>query len=79
MFVLVMMLSRTLYSLSLLLVKGKNEITVRYSLEGYVNPIGVAEWEQEITRSLPEEICADLPTVKAIEYELNREDSEQVD
>lgn len=29
-------------TIGLLLVKGKNETTVRYSLEGYVNPIGVS-------------------------------------
>ena len=33
----------------LLLVKGKNKTVVEYSLSGYQNPIGVAEWQNQIT------------------------------
>lgn len=39
----------------LLLVKGINETVVEYSLFGYQNSIGVAEWKSQIEKSLPED------------------------
>lgn len=57
-------------TIGLLLVRGKNETTVRYSLEGYLNPIGVAEWQQQLEQALPASIAADLPTIEDIEREL---------
>ena len=35
-------------TIGLLLVKGKNETVVEYSLAGYQNPIGVAEWKNRL-------------------------------
>lgn len=43
-------------TIGLLLVKGKNKTVVEYSLAGYQNPIGVAEWENRIQESLPEDL-----------------------
>ncbi|WP_198017591.1 PDDEXK nuclease domain-containing protein [Syntrophorhabdus aromaticivorans] len=57
-------------SIGLLLVKEKNQTIVEYSLAGYRKPIGVAEWQREITRSLPEELKSSLPTIEEIEAEL---------
>lgn len=57
-------------TIGLLLVKGKNETVVEYSLAGYQNPIGVAEWENQITQSLPEELQSSLPSIEEIEKEL---------
>ena len=34
-------------TIGLLLVKGKNKTVVEYSLSGYQNPIGVAEWQNQ--------------------------------
>jgi hypothetical protein len=31
------------------LVKEKNHTLAKYALSGYTNPIGVAEWEKQIT------------------------------
>ena len=62
-------------TLGLLLVKGKNETTVRYSLGGYANPIGVAEWEQQIAGSLPEDVLSSLPTIEDIPWEEGRASS----
>ena len=42
-------------SIGLLLVKEKNQMVVEYSLAGHTKPIGVAQWERQITRSLPDE------------------------
>ena len=58
------------HTIGLLLVKGKNETVVEYSLSGYQNPIGVAEWKNQITQSLPEELQSSLPSIEEIEKEL---------
>ena len=57
-------------TIGLLLVKGKNETVVEYSLAGYQNPIGGAEWKNQITRALPEELKSSLPSIEEIEKEL---------
>lgn len=41
-----------------------------YSLTGYQNPIGVAEWKNQMVQSLPEELKRSLPSVEEIEKEL---------
>ena len=45
-------------------------LCVKYSLSGYQNPIGVAEWQNQITQSLPEELQSSLPSIEEIEKEL---------
>ena len=40
--------------ISLLLAKDKNEMVVEYSLAGYQNPIGIAEWKNQIAKALSE-------------------------
>lgn len=57
-------------TIGLLLVKGKNKTVVEYSLAGYQNPIGVAEWKNQIAHALPEELKSSLPTIEEIEREL---------
>jgi hypothetical protein len=57
-------------SIGLLLVKDKNQMVVEYSLAGYGKPIGVAQWERQITQSLPDELKSSLPTIEEIEAEL---------
>jgi len=57
-------------TIGLLLVKGKNETVVEYSLAGYQNPIGVAEWKNQMVQSLPEELKRSLPSIEEIEKEL---------
>lgn len=37
-------------TIGLLLVKGKNKTVVEYSLAGYQNPIGVAEWKNKLQK-----------------------------
>ena len=60
-------------TIGLLLVKGKNETVVEYSLSGYQNPIGVAEWKRQIEKSLPAELRSSLPAIEEIEKELDSE------
>lgn len=57
-------------TIGLLLVKGKNKVVVEYALAGYRNPIGVAEWQQQLTREIPIELKSSLPTVEEIEREM---------
>lgn len=59
-------------TIGLLLVKEKNHTLAKYALAGYTNPIGVAEWEEQITGSLPKELKSSLPTVEEIEEEIER-------
>jgi predicted nuclease of restriction endonuclease-like (RecB) superfamily len=58
-------------SIGLLLVKDKNRTVVEYSLAGYTKPIGVAQWERQITQALPNELKSSLPSVEEIEAELS--------
>jgi predicted nuclease of restriction endonuclease-like (RecB) superfamily len=57
-------------SIGLLLVKDKDQMVVEYALAGFSKPIGVAQWERQITQSLPDELKSSLPTVEEIEAEL---------
>ena len=57
-------------TIGLLWVKGKNQTVVEYSLAGYQNPSGVAEWKNQMVKSLPEELKSSLPSIEEIEKEL---------
>jgi len=57
-------------SIGLLLVKDKNWTVVEYSLAGYTKPIGVAQWERQMTQSLPDNLKPSLPSIEEIEAEL---------
>ncbi|MCL2423409.1 MAG: PDDEXK nuclease domain-containing protein, partial [Micrococcales bacterium] len=61
-------------TIGLLLVKGKNETVVKYSLAGYTNPLGVAEWQHQLAESLPDDLRPSLPTIEEIEMELDSGD-----
>jgi predicted nuclease of restriction endonuclease-like (RecB) superfamily len=58
-------------TLGLLLVRGKNEILVEYALGDTNKPMGVANWETKLTKSLPNNLRNSLPTVEEIEAELS--------
>ena len=59
-------------AIGLLLVKEKDSVVVEYALAGTGKPMGVAAWEWEITRALPDELKASLPSVEEIEAEMER-------
>jgi predicted nuclease of restriction endonuclease-like (RecB) superfamily len=61
-------------TIGLLLVKEKNQTLAKYALAGYTNPIGVAEWEKQITDSLPEDLKSSLPTIEEIEREMDEKE-----
>ena len=56
-------------SLGLLLVKEKNRFLVEYALGDINRPISVAQWETELTQSLPDNLKGSLPSVEEIEAE----------
>jgi len=39
--------------------------------------MGVAEWERQLTESLPENLKSSLPTIEEIEAELSGEENEE--
>lgn len=59
-------------TIGILLVMGKDNVVVEYSLDSYKNPIGVADWQQELNESLPQKLTDGLPTIEEIENELER-------
>jgi predicted nuclease of restriction endonuclease-like (RecB) superfamily len=63
-------------TIGLLLVKGKNRTVVEYSLAGYTNPIGVADWKNQLTEAIPAELKSSWPPVEDIETELDLVDSQ---
>jgi hypothetical protein len=52
---------------------SKNKPVVEYALRNFKSPIGVAEWETEIVKTIPDEFKGSLPTVEEIEAELAQE------
>lgn len=58
-------------SIGILICKTKNKVKVEYALRRCTSPISVASYETKITKSLPKELKASLPTVEEIEAELN--------
>ncbi|MCB9092517.1 MAG: DUF1016 domain-containing protein [Halobacteriovoraceae bacterium] len=59
-------------SIGILLCKDKNKTEVEYALRDIKKPIGVASFETEIVKSLPENLKSSLPTIEEIEEEINR-------
>jgi predicted nuclease of restriction endonuclease-like (RecB) superfamily len=60
-------------TIGLLLVKEKDKVVAEYSLAGVNNPIGISNWENEIKKSLPENLKSSLPSIEEIENELENE------
>jgi len=60
-------------TIGLLLCKSKNDLVVEYALDGYRRPMGVAQWETQLTQSLPEDLKGSLPTIEEIEAEFKEE------
>ncbi|MBC5994018.1 PDDEXK nuclease domain-containing protein [Pontibacter cellulosilyticus] len=58
-------------SIGLILCKSKNKVTVEYALRDMNKPMGVAEYE--LTEAMPLELQGELPTIEALEQELEKE------
>lgn len=62
-------------TIGLLPCRSKNKIVVEYALRNLRRPIGVAQWETKLTRSLPKALATSLPSIEQIEAELSREET----
>jgi len=58
-------------TIGLLLCKSKKRIIVEYALRDFCKPIGVAEWQTRLVRSLPKELKPSLPSIQQLEKELS--------
>lgn len=57
-------------TLGIILCKTKNDAIAEYALRDMNKPIGVAaHWTAELTRSLPDTLAGDLPTIEELEAE----------
>ncbi len=57
-------------SIGLLLCKGKNKVVAEYALRDINEPIGISQYEAAIIESLPNELKGSLPSIEALEQEL---------
>lgn len=57
-------------AIGILLCRTKNRLVVEYALRDLKKPIGVAQWETKIVKSLPKELKGSLPSIEQIEKEL---------
>ena len=57
-------------SLGIILCASKDNVIAEYALRDISKPIGVAEWQTELTKSLPESFQTELPTIEELEAEL---------
>jgi len=62
-------------TIGLLLCRSKNNVIAEYALRTMSAPIGVANWTEAITTSLPEDLTATLPSIEELEAELSTEPS----
>ncbi len=61
-------------TIGLLLCKTKKNYKAEYALRNFTSPIGIAEYETAILKKLSKELKSNLPTIKEIETELERQD-----
>ncbi len=57
-------------TIGLILCKGKNRLVAEYALHGLEHSLAVAEWQTQLTQSLPQELRSSLPSIEEIEAEL---------
>ena len=60
-------------TIGLLLCRKKNKLVAEYALRGLDQSIAVAEWQTQLTESLPPELASSLPSIEEIEAELGRD------
>jgi len=56
-------------SIGLILCKENNRLIAEYALRDVNKPIGVAEWQTRLVKSLPEHLKGSLPTIAELEAE----------
>ncbi len=61
-------------SIGLILCKTRDRIKAEYALRDVNKPIGVAEWQTRLVKSLPETLKGSLPSIEELEAELGTEE-----
>lgn len=62
-------------TIGLVLCKTRDRLTAEYALRDVNKPIGVAEWQTKLVKSLPAGLRGSLPTIEQIEAELGAEET----
>lgn len=57
-------------TIGLLLCKGKDEVVAQYALTGYVQPIGVSDYQ--LSKAVPEDLKSALSSIEEVEEELSQ-------
>jgi predicted nuclease of restriction endonuclease-like (RecB) superfamily len=57
-------------TIGILLCRSKNGVVAEYALRDINKPMGVAEWTQALTKSLPDPLVSKLPSIEQLEAEL---------
>jgi predicted nuclease of restriction endonuclease-like (RecB) superfamily len=57
-------------TIGILLCRSKNGVVAEYALRDINKPMGVAEWTQALTKSLPDPLMSKLPSIEELEAEL---------
>ncbi|WP_205847381.1 PDDEXK nuclease domain-containing protein [Planctopirus hydrillae] len=60
-------------TMGLILCKSRDRIKAEYALRDIAKPIGVAEWQTKLVKSLPTKLKGSLPTIEQIEAEFGPE------
>ena len=55
-------------TIGLILCKGKSEVMAQYALDGYINPIGVSDYQ--LSKAVPENLKSALPSIEDVEKEM---------
>jgi predicted nuclease of restriction endonuclease-like (RecB) superfamily len=63
-------------TIGLLLCKSKNDLVVEYAIDGYRRPMGVAQWESQLTRALPDNLKPSLPSIEELEAEFSNPEAD---
>jgi predicted nuclease of restriction endonuclease-like (RecB) superfamily len=58
-------------TIGILLCRSKNGVVAEYALRDINKPMGVAEWTQALTKSLPDPLVSKLPSIAELEAELS--------
>ena len=57
-------------TIGILLCRSKNGVVAEYALRDINKPMGVAQWTQALTKSLPDPLQSKLPSIEELEAEL---------
>jgi len=62
-------------TIGLILCKTQNRVIAEYALRDVAKPIGVAEWQTQLVKALPETLRGSLPSIAEIEAEFAKGDT----